>query len=522
MSTFPTLQCISLLSILVVVQSSRILLLPYPWKSHVSEMTGIGHALIERGHDIHIVLPPSYPDFHKFNTSTSPFHLIDYVVKKPDFQTIFAGDQGFTEDVIKSLMGMTVIEDMRINVEGLIEMCSNILSDDVLFTKLESLEFDLVVVDVCICCRCHLAIPYRLGVPHVSLTTIYEPWLSRSPAIPSFVPFMLAQYFTERMTFMERLQNTYQLLEWTYSPGVSYLTDEFMRPFIPDKPYRSLNQLAADSKLWLLDTDFVIDYARPTMPNEVNIGGLSTKPSTALPNDLQELMDSAVDGVVIMSFGSFMDIPVSLLQKFFVAFEQLEQTVVMRSALFSDQLRVPRNVKILKWLPQNDLLGHPNTRLFITHCGTNGQFEALYHGVPMLGFPIFADQPYNALRVEYHGFGRHMDLLDFTTEALLDNINGILSNESYRNNINKASEIFRCRPLAPRERAAYWVEQVLHHGTDHLRSHALDMEWYEYLMVDILALILIPVLIIILLSCGLICHCWHKANSSGNRKSKSD
>ena len=234
MSTFPTLQCISLLSILMVAQSSRILLLPFAWKSHVFEMTGIGRALMERGHDIHIVLPPSFPDFHKFNTSTSPFHLIDYVVKKPDFHTMFAGNQEHTEDFIKDLMRMTAIEDMRINVEGFTELCSNILSDDVLFTKLKSLEFELVVADAFACSRCHLAIPYRLGVPHVSLTTIYEPWLSRAPAIPSFVPFMLAQYFTERMTFMERLQNTYQLLEWTYSPGVSYLTDAFMRPFIPE------------------------------------------------------------------------------------------------------------------------------------------------------------------------------------------------------------------------------------------------------------------------------------------------
>jgi UDP:flavonoid glycosyltransferase YjiC (YdhE family) len=35
------------------------------------------------------------------------------------------------------------------------------------------------------------------------------------------------------------------------------------------------------------------------------------------------------------------------------------------------------NVLFLPWLPQNDLLGHPKTKLFITHCGKNGIFEAL-------------------------------------------------------------------------------------------------------------------------------------------------
>ena len=39
--------------------------------------------------------------------------------------------------------------------------------------------------------------------------------------------------------------------------------------------------------------------------------------------------------------------------------------------------------------------GHPKTKGFITHSGTNGTYEAIYHEVPMVGFPVFADQPHN-------------------------------------------------------------------------------------------------------------------------------
>ena len=39
---------------------------------------------------------------------------------------------------------------------------------------------------------------------------------------------------------------------------------------------------------------------------------------------------------------------------------------------------------------------HPNVKVFISHCGMLGTQEALYAGTPMLGLPIFGDQPKNA------------------------------------------------------------------------------------------------------------------------------
>ena len=59
---------------------------------------------------------------------------------------------------------------------------------------------------------------------------------------------------------------------------------------------------------------------------------------------------------------------------------------------------VPSNVMLSKWLPQNDLLGHKKTRLFIAHGGNNGQMEGLYHGLPMIVMPFGGDQMYSAWR----------------------------------------------------------------------------------------------------------------------------
>ena len=48
---------------------------------------------------------------------------------------------------------------------------------------------------------------------------------------------------------------------------------------------------------------------------------------------------------------------------------------------------------MVAWLPQNDVLGHAQTRAFLSHCGANSLYEAAYHGVPIVALPFFGDQP---------------------------------------------------------------------------------------------------------------------------------
>lgn len=61
-------------------------------------------------------------------------------------------------------------------------------------------------------------------------------------------------------------------------------------------------------------------------------------------------------------------------------------------------------------MPQNDVLGHPKTRLFIGHAGLNGIFESIYHGVPMLCSPFFGDQFDNARAAKHAGFAEVLRL----------------------------------------------------------------------------------------------------------------
>ena len=76
------------------------------------------------------------------------------------------------------------------------------------------------------------------------------------------------------------------------------------------------------------------------------------------------------------------------------------------------------------------LPGHPKTRAFITHGGTNGIYEAIYHGVPMVGIPMFADQPDNMVHMKAKGAAIIADLNFIKTEDLRDAINTVINDKS--------------------------------------------------------------------------------------------
>lgn len=72
-------------------------------------------------------------------------------------------------------------------------------------------------------------------------------------------------------------------------------------------------------------------------------------------------------------------------------------------------------------------IGHPNTRLFVTHGGQNGLNEAVYHGVPIVALPVFADQGDNARRAVDHGFGVSLDKDNITEDVVYAAITSVLN-----------------------------------------------------------------------------------------------
>ncbi|KAL5101442.1 hypothetical protein RYX36_005769 [Vicia faba] len=55
--------------------------------------------------------------------------------------------------------------------------------------------------------------------------------------------------------------------------------------------------------------------------------------------------------------------------------------------------------KVIGWAPQAQILAHPATGGFVSHCGWNSTLESIYFDVPIAAWPLFAEQQVNAFEL---------------------------------------------------------------------------------------------------------------------------
>lgn len=160
---------------------------------------------------------------------------------------------------------------------------------------------------------------------------------------------------------------------------------------------------------------------------------------------------------------------------------------------------------IVKWMPQKDLLGHRQTKVFVAHGGINGVQEAIYHGVPVFGIPLFLDQYDNLLRLHERGAGKIIKLNEINNQSFEQALNELLHKDNYRRNIQRLSRLHRDQPMAPIDQAVFWVEYVIRHkGAAHLRTDSYKLPWYSYHSLDVVLLLMTVVTVLVLATYAII------------------
>ncbi|XP_039867378.1 UDP-glucuronosyltransferase 2A1-like [Simochromis diagramma] len=303
------------------------------------------------------------------------------------------------------------------------------------------------------------------------------------------------------MTFSQRVTNmVLHIITQTQNNLVAKLvyqkiTDKYLGPGY------DFNELMTDADIWLMRVDFVFEYPRPTMPNVVYIGGFQCKPAKPLPQHLEDFVQSSGDrGFILMSLGTFVtELPADMANEIAAAFAKLPQKVIWKYK--GDRpATLGNNTLLVDWMPQNDLLGHPKLKLFVAHGGTNGVQEAIYHGVPVVGIPVFFDQYDNLLRLKDRGGAKILTLTTVDKDNnFLKAIEEVLNDPSYRTNMQRLSRLHRDKPVKPLDNALFWIEFVMRHkGAAHLKAQSYRMPWYSYHPVDVVLFLAGAMLLVLL------------------------
>src|SRR6218665_373288 len=484
-----------LLETFQTVYGARILLKSAQLGSHILEQVSLGEELVSRGHEVYIALGSRYPkkaSIEKRGIKTLQYKFPDDVLYgvSEEFDKMVAE---LTFDKSEDKMGVS----SKVASQIAFDDCAYMMADESFLESMKQLKFDLAIVEPFVIGPCNMLLPRYLGIPFVTNAGMFSPWRIRIPALPSFANMMYVWTDLDDITLTHRLSN---LLSYVAIDAIlaSYAPDNhpLLERYAPE--FKSWNNLLRQSELFLVGRDHHLGAPIPSMPNYISVAGLTTAKPKKLPKELEDVANES-DGIILLSFGSAAYyFPEEVIVKFLEAFSKLNQTVFVKFFV-PEGVKIPKNVKVSSWLPQNDILGHPKTKLFITHCGINGLHEALYNGVPMIGFPLFAEQHMNCHRVHKKGFGLEMNIQDFTSDQLFLNIQVVLNNPKYRLTIEKASEVFRDQPMNGRERGAFWVEHVIKHGGTHLRMLSMDLPLYQFLMLDVFFAIGVGVIAILLL-----------------------
>ncbi|XP_065697553.1 UDP-glucuronosyltransferase 1A1-like isoform X4 [Patagioenas fasciata] len=489
--------------------------------SHWLSMKEVLAELGARGHEIVVVAPDSRILIDSSEMYETKMYPVPFKKEDMEKHVHSLSENLFSEEPFLTRFVNTWVH-FRKTVAMFEAFCSSLLYNKEIMKYIEESKFDAIFTDPLTPCGQIVAL-------HFSIPTVFflrgipcgiDIQAAQSPDPASYVPRLFSLY-TDHMTFPQRTRNfllataDYLTCSILLSPFESLASNFLQKPM-------TITQLLSHGSIWLKRTDFVFEYPMPVMPNMVFIGGINCGQRKPLSQEFEAIVNASGEhGIVVFSLGSLVsDIPMKKAEEIADALGSVPQTVLWRYTGKAPR-NLPKNVKLVKWLPQNDLLAHPKTRAFITHGGSHGIYEGICNAVPMVLMPLFGDQMDNAKRVESRGAGLTLNVLEMTSQDISAALKAVINDKKYKENIKRLSELHLDRPIHPLDLAVHWVEFVMKHkGAPHLRPAAHDLNWIQYHSLDVIAFLLAVVLLSLFISLKCCLFCCRRCCSKKGRTTK--
>ncbi|XP_059193850.1 UDP-glucuronosyltransferase 3A1-like [Centropristis striata] len=499
-----------------VLQSAKILTVCLIGGSHYLLLDEISHNLHQRGHEVRMLLQLGNPIITGFSYAgradsyqRSTWSLGEKYIKE------YNG--WFLEQQTQFLLGRDSFNNFLNFMGHLSHQCDRLLGDKEIITFLQNERYDVAILDAFNPCSFILA--HKLGVRYIAFYpgTLNGPLSIALPSPVSYIPVFSSQ-LSDHMNLLDRAKNLFysflapvgQELVW------STFREVVERHLESWSPKGALEELHQGAELWAFNTDFSLEFPQPLMPYTVLVGGLLNKPARPLEQHLDLWISSFGDaGFIVVTLGSMVSsVSVGpLLVELVAGFSRIPQGVLWRydPKQWPSHLARPPNLMLVDWLPLNDLLGHKNIRLFITHGGQNSLLQAVYHAVPVLGIPLFGDQFDNVVRAKTKGLGLAINPTQITRELLSSTIQTLIQDTRFKSSALSLSRVHKSHPVPPALRLIQWVEHILHSGSGaHLRPVSLTQPWYQRYLLDLVLLLSLGLL-------GPVVLCWTFCRNKNSR-----
>lgn len=468
------------------VTAARILgFFPSPSKSHLIVHAAIADALANAGHDVTVIASTknAYPN--------------------AKYKYIQINGTGFGSAMLTGMINDSA--PLYRKFDGMVRAISKSANESITNPRVQRFleehragAFDLLILgyfmnEFHLGLAMHFQCPIIVSFSAQPMIAIHQ--LLGNPSEAAYVPTLLSN-LVQRMDFFARMKNYVVTLFEEF--GVVRLMRQQQQElydynFPPDR-YPPLDEVRKNVSLVFVNHHFSQGPIRPNVPNLIEIGGIQIKEKPdPLPADIGKVLDEAKEGVIYFSLGTNIQSTHLTEEKAKIMFNVISKLPykVLWKWGDSDRPGQSNNIIYKDWLPQDDILAHPNIKLFITHGGMGSVVEAQYHGVPMVGIPLFGDQPSNMANVERSGYGLSVDYITLSEESLNKAIQEVLHNPKYTKTVRDFSRLYRDRPMSPRETVVYWVEYVLrHNGAKHMQSPAVHMNRWQLMSLDVIGFLL--------------------------------
>jgi UDP:flavonoid glycosyltransferase YjiC (YdhE family) len=467
--------------------------------SHVQFNGKLAESLIDRGHEVHLLMPEVDPSVGSFNGTTKAAKVFRFptagleAFKNPTLvSNYFDGNYfAFTKGAKQFWLDMVYIG------------CKTTVEQTELLNSLKAENYDIGIGEAL--SYCPFGLFHYLGISPTFTTTAIpiQTFVTENfglTHLPSFMPIIGESLINgENLNFLERIKNLYiRYCEYSVDSKVYQReTQLFQKHFGHGFP--DLKKLLGKVSYAFTNAHPMLSFSKPITNKVVYLGGGAIPKAKALTPEFEEIYSKAKKGVVIFSFGSLVNtkrLSESKHKAFIDAFEKFSDyefiwKINSETEELAKNLIKSSNIHLVSWMDQISLLSNPKTKAFITQCGLNSVNEATYTGVPMIAIPLFADQFYNAAVVKHKQIGVVVNIGSMTSHDVKVALHEVLHNPKYKKSIDVVKRKLELYPFNPLEEFVKRVEYAAEFDNlDEFNLASANLSFLKVYYLDIIGTVL--------------------------------